>query len=102
MVFSSPTVTEALTETGQRLRRLRLDAGLSQAQLAAKAGVSLTALQKLEAGAGSTLSTYIRVLKALGLLSTLDTLAPLPEISPLDMLKMKARRQRQRAPRSKS
>ena len=94
------TPEEILVEVGRRLRRWRLDGRLSQARLAAKAGVSLTAVQALEAGRGSSQLTYVRVLKALGLLHTLDTLAPVPDVNPLDLLDLPA--ERQRAPRRKS
>lgn len=94
------TPTELMSEVGARLRRWRLDVYYSQAALASKAGVSLTALQGLEAGRGSSLVTYVRVLKALGLLDTLDALVPVPQVNPLDMLKMDT--PRQRAPKGKS
>ncbi|MEJ1231449.1 MAG: helix-turn-helix transcriptional regulator [Galbitalea sp.] len=50
---------------GQQLRRLRLDAGLDQAGLAESAAVSVGAVRNLERGAGSTLKTLVRVVRAL-------------------------------------
>lgn len=97
------TPDELLAEAGDRLRRWRLDRRTSQAALAAKAGVSLKALQALEGGHGSALGTYVRVLKALGLLETLDALAPLPLVNPIDMLNRRhVKHARQRAPKAKT
>ncbi|MEZ0475803.1 helix-turn-helix domain-containing protein [Luteimonas sp. B3_2_R+30] len=97
------TPDELLAEVGDRLRRWRLDKRTSQAALAAKAGVSLKALQALEGGHGSALGTYVRVLKALGLLETLDALVPVPLISPIDMLNRRyVKHARQRAPKAKA
>lgn len=70
-------------ELGQRLRGLRLDQQQTQDELADHAGVSLRALQQLENGAGSTLTTCLRVLQALGKLSVLDGLAPTTTVNPL-------------------
>lgn len=94
------TPDEIQAAIGERMKRLRLDRKLTQIDAAAKAGVSRRSLQKLESGAGSTLDTYVRVLKALGQLDTLDLLAPKPTVSPMELLD--TGRPRQRAPRRKS
>jgi DNA-binding XRE family transcriptional regulator len=83
----SKTPAELQRELGERLRRLRIDRDLSQAQLAGKAGISLKTLRNLELGAGSSVDTLLRTLKALGLPSLLDGLAPAPTVSPLALLK---------------
>lgn len=93
------TPDELVAEVGQRLKALRLDRRQSQATVAARAGVSLRSLQSLESGAGSTLSTYVRTLKALGQLDTLDQLAPAPTVRPMELLQR--RQPRQRAPKRK-
>src|SRR5580693_4717438 len=61
--FKSPT--ELQIELGRRLRQLRLHRNIDQRTLAEKAGIALTALQKLEAGRGSSVRTLVRTLKAL-------------------------------------
>jgi serine/threonine-protein kinase HipA len=61
-----------LAELGQRLQAHRLNANLSQAEVAQKAGVSRRALQNLESGRVCTLSLLIRVLRALGKLHQLE------------------------------
>ena len=48
--FKSPA--ELQVELGRRIRQLRLHRNIDQRTLAEKAGIALTALQKLEAGRG--------------------------------------------------
>lgn len=62
-----PMVTEPLT-LGQRLRKLRDDAGLSQGELSARSGVSLSLITKIERGhtADPKASTLQALAKALG------------------------------------
>jgi len=59
---------------------------MTQAEAASKAGVSLRALQKLEAGEGSTLETVLRFLKAIDRINLLETIAPHVTVSPMAML----------------
>ncbi len=92
MVTRTPDEWEV--ELGQQLRTLRLRQDLDQRHLAERAGVSLNAVKHLESGRGSTLSSLIKVLRALGREDWLETLAPPVTISPLQMLKAKPRRQR--------
>lgn len=78
---------EIAAELGERLRALRLSQAFTQATVADKAGVSLRALRELEAGRGSNVLTFIRVLKALGVEQGFEAIAPRPTISPMEMLK---------------
>ncbi|MBD8527403.1 helix-turn-helix domain-containing protein [Pseudomarimonas arenosa] len=82
----SMTPLELLTEVGSRLKAQRLQRNIPQADLADKAGVGERTLRQLENGEGSTLETYLRVLKALGLTSVLDAVAPPPPVSPMAAL----------------
>ena len=93
------TPGEIQRDIGARLRSFRLDRRLPQAELASRAGVSLRALQHIEAGAGSTLETFIRVLKALGYLSMFDDIAPANLVQPMNLLRR--RKPRLRAPRQR-
>ena len=81
-------------ELGRQLRSLRLRLDLDQRTLAERAGVALNVVKNLEAGKGSTLSSLIRVLRALGRVDWLDSLSPTVSISPMRMLKSKPARQR--------
>ena len=63
-----------LSELGARLERTRLERNLTQRELAAEAGVERKAVQRIEAGESVKLTSFIRVLRALGLLDALDRL----------------------------
>ena len=93
------TPEEILADLGDRVRRYRLNLNRDQLQTAERAGVSVRALRSLEAGEGSQLATFIRVLKSLDALAGLDALAPAPTVSPMAMLKRG--REPQRAGRSR-
>ena len=94
------TPQELLVALGERISRLRIREALTQAELASRAGVSPRALGDLERGNGSSLITYISVLKALGALSSLDALAPVPTISPMALLRTQ-QKEPKRAPRKR-
>ena len=94
------TPQELLVALGERISRLRIREALTQAELASRAGVSPRALGDLERGNGSSLITYISVLKALGALSSLDALAPAPPISPMALLRTQ-QKEPKRAPRKR-
>lgn len=83
---TTKTPEELLAELGERLQRRRLSEGFTQATLADKAGVSRRSLIALEAGHGSQLETFVRVLKALGLEDNLAALVPVPRVSPMALL----------------
>lgn len=84
--YQARSPQELLAELGERLQRRRLSEGFTQATLADKAGVSRRSLIALEAGQGSQLETFVRVLKALGLEDSLAALAPVPRVSPMALL----------------
>jgi transcriptional regulator with XRE-family HTH domain len=86
-----------LSELGVRLARARLERNLTQAQLAARAGVSKNTVQRRESGSVATqLSGFIRVCRVLDLVERFDLLVPEPVPSPIEQLKLRGR-QRQRA-----
>lgn len=73
---------------GRSVRELRLQADLTQAELAERANVSLSSVRHLEAGKGSSLSTLLRVVRALDRTDWLEALAPpAPGVSPIALLR---------------
>ncbi|HEX4051659.1 MAG TPA: helix-turn-helix domain-containing protein [Steroidobacteraceae bacterium] len=80
-----------LQEIGARLARRRIDAGLTQAQLAEEAGVSKRTVERLEAGHGTDSVMLLRVLRVLKLLDALDQLLPDRPQSPLALLGRRGR-----------
>ncbi|HEV2954344.1 MAG TPA: helix-turn-helix transcriptional regulator [Candidatus Dormibacteraeota bacterium] len=81
-------------EVGARIARTRLERNLTQADLAARAGVGKTTVQRLEGGETTTLANFIRILRALELLDGVDRLIPEPLPSPIEQLKLEGRRRR--------
>jgi transcriptional regulator with XRE-family HTH domain len=88
------TLAELEAMTGESLRNLRLSRNIDQKTLAARAGISLRALQNLEAGAGSTLKTLICIVRALDREEWLTRIAPVATINPMTMLRHSKPRQR--------
>ena len=98
MKITSETTDEAVLRTlGERLASHRLDRGLTQAELAAQAGVSKRTVERIESGASAQVVSVIRVLRTLGLADRLDAVIPETGPSPMDLLKLRGKR-RQRAP----
>jgi transcriptional regulator with XRE-family HTH domain len=88
---SELTDAAVLQEMGGRLERRRIDAAMTQAQLAEQAGVSKRTVERLEAGHSTDLVLLLRVLRALKLIEALEQLLPdLPQ-SPLSLLKGRGR-----------
>lgn len=90
------TAGELVADLGQRLRDYRLLRNLKQETVANKAQVSVRALRNLETGAGSTVDTLVRVLKALGLRENLEHLVPHHIVSPMALLTNRRARARGR------
>ena len=96
------TTLEWQVELGRHLRDLRLRQNIDQRQLAEQAGVALNVVKHLEGGKGATVSSLIKVLRALGRVEWLGTLAPEVSVSPMQLLKSKSKKPvRQRVSRSK-
>lgn len=89
-----------LRELGSRLSRTRLERNLSQEQLANEAGVAKSTVERIEAGREVKLTSFVRILRALGQLEDLDRLIPEPLPSPIERIRMQGRR-RQRATRAR-
>ena len=93
-ISNANTDEAALDELGRRLTRTRLEHNLTQAELATEAGISKRTVERVEAGETATLSSFIRVLRALGLLDALDRLVPEPTPSPVERLKLQGKQRR--------
>ncbi len=93
-VMSDPAV---LDELGSRVSRSRLDREWTQAYLAKEAGVSRPTVERMERGDSTQMTSFIRVLRALGLLERLDNVLQEETVRPLDLIGHASRR-RKRAP----
>ena len=86
-IHPASTVEEWEEHLGRAVRRLRQTNQLTQAELAERANVSLSALKNLEGGRGSSLSSVVRIARALGRSEWLNSFAPVePVFSPMEML----------------
>ena len=84
----------AVCETlGGRIRQARLNQDLTQKEVARRAGLSVKAVQSVETGTATLLST-VAVLQALGLAGQLDLFLPAQEISPLQLARLRGKRRK--------
>ncbi len=85
--YMSAPDSEILTDLGARLAALRKARGLTQAEVATRAGLSRNTLYRAEQGNNPTLQTVIRLLRTYGRLAALESFIPAPEISPMARLR---------------
>lgn len=83
-----------LGELGRRLAHTRLERNVSQAELAAEAGISKTTLERIERGDPVQINNFVRVLRALGQLDELDNVVPEPLPRPTERLNSEGRRRK--------
>lgn len=101
--FGLATPQEIAREIGARLRVQRLRQSFAQDELAARAGVSASALKTLESTGKSTVETLMRVAGALGLQADFAQLFVPKDVSSIaDLERIERAQQRRRAPRRKS
>ena len=93
--YDALTDSAVLRSLGQRIEHHRLEANLTQAELAEQAGIGKRTLERIETGHGTELVTLIRILRVLRLLEGLDLLIPEVPPSPIAQLKWRGQ-QRQR------
>ena len=98
--YPQPSDDAALRALGRRLARHRLNRNLTQAEVAAEAGVSTLTVHRIEQGHSLQAANLIRILRALGLLDNLDALVPEPAISPMQQARMRGRIRQRASSRS--
>ncbi len=76
-----------LSYLGEQFRESRIRMNLRQEELAKLANVSLGTIKNLEGGKGSSMSTMVQVVRALGRTDWLTALAPPITVSPMQLLK---------------
>ncbi|WP_413698541.1 helix-turn-helix domain-containing protein [Psychromonas sp. KJ10-10] len=84
-----------VAELGERIRTARLNADLTQEELAKKAGISLKAVTNSEKGK-STLLSIVSILVALDMTDQLNSFIPRQVLSPIQLAKLQGK-ERQRA-----
>lgn len=86
VISNLSTDQAALEDLGERLAAARLRQGMTQADLAAAAGLAHGTIERIEAGRTTQLANLIRCLRVLGLLANLDALLPSAGPTPIDLL----------------
>jgi transcriptional regulator with XRE-family HTH domain len=90
-IHASDEMEKLISES---LKALRLQLDIDQKTLATRAEISLRAVKNLEGGLGTTLRTFVSVLRALGREDWLKTLAPVASVNPLSLTRLATPRQR--------
>jgi putative transcriptional regulator len=85
-------------ELGNRLKQARLNADITQAELAARTGLNRRTILNAEKG-NVQLKNLVAILVSLGMADQLNLFLPVQEISPLQLAKLKGQK-RQRASKS--
>ena len=95
MAVEVRTTEEWEAELGRRINAIRKQRGITQEELAHRAGISRSAVKYLEAGRGSTLASFVKVARALELDEIFDQVFPVSTpISPLAILAAKRKLER--------
>ncbi len=99
MIFDKMSPTAIAEQLGDRLKQARLNADLTQSELASRTGLNRKTIINAEKG-NVQLKNLISILVSLNMADHLDLFLPMQEISPLQLAKLKGKK-RQRASRSK-
>ena len=98
-IKSELTDAAILQILGERIQRYRIEAGLTQAELAEQAGIGKRTAERIEAGRGAELVTLIRVLRTLNILEGLERLLPELPPSPIAQLELRGKQRQRVSPR---
>jgi len=97
MVFENMSPIAIAEQLGERLKQARLNADLTQAELASRTGLNRRTILNAEKG-NVQLKNLVAILVNLGMVEQINMFLPVQEISPLQLAKLKGKK-RQRASR---
>lgn len=80
---SMATDQELMQEIGRRLKQYRIQANLTQGEVAYRQQLNVKTVSRAENGEDPRLSTLISILRALGRVQALEAFLPEPLVSPL-------------------
>ena len=95
MLIDSQSPAAISQELGERLKQARLNANMTQVEVANQAGITRKAVLNAEKGKVQ-LEVFIAIMGALKLAGQLDNFLPFQDISPIQLAKLQGRK-RQRA-----
>ena len=91
------TTQEIIAEIARRLQILRLNRRWTQGELAARAGVSKSSVERMESGADNfRIDVFIAVCRALSLADRFELLLPEPKATPYEVFRKSETPQRVR------
>lgn len=79
---------------GELIKSARLRKNMTQEEVAARVGVTVPTISRLESGKNSSLTTFLKVAEILGEGKWIDSFAPEVGVSPLSMKKTGKTRER--------
>lgn len=91
MDFRSASPKAVCEELGERLKQARLNANLTQAEVATMAGLSRKVVQGAESGKAQ-MESFVAIMSALYLVDQLDCFLPKQEISPIQLAKLEGKK----------
>jgi putative transcriptional regulator len=98
MVFDKMSPIAIAEQLGGRLKQARLNADITQAELASRTGLNRRTILNAERG-NVQLKNLVAILVSLGMVEQINMFLPVQEISPLQLAKLSGKK-RQRASRS--
>jgi putative transcriptional regulator len=98
MKFDKMSPIAIAEQLGERLKQARLNADLTQAEVASRTGLNRRTILNAEKGKVQ-LKSLVAILQSLGMVEQINIFLPVQEISPLQLAKLKGKK-RQRASRS--
>ena len=99
MKLENMSAVAVAEELGNRLKQARLNADLTQAEVASRAGLNRRTILNAEKGK-VRLENLVAILVSMDMAGQLNMLLPVQEISPIQLAKLKGQ-ERQRASKSK-
>lgn len=79
---------------GEKIRGIRIAQNLTQEVMAADIGVSLSTIKRIESGTGSTLESFLRILRYFNLTQNLEILIPAQQQSAEEIYRNVSKRKR--------
>jgi putative transcriptional regulator len=98
MVFDKMSPMAIAEQLGERLKQARLNANLTQAEVASRTGLNRRTILNAEKGKVQ-LKNLVAILLSRGMVEQINIFLPVQEISPLQLAKLEGKK-RQRASRS--
>lgn len=97
--MSDPAILELL---GKYIQQIRLQQNKTQQQVATAAGINRSTVVQIENGGGSTMISFVQILRALEQLQILEHFEVKQQISPLQLAKLEQNKRRRASTKKES